>query len=162
MAPERAERDRLQIFAAEMSGLISDMGDVPDPGLDDLHGMAEAIRAKYEATEAERDEALGNYIWASQRAQAAEEERDRLVEQLTDLRRQMEELRAEGNWPVAKVVAERDRLREALHAVKKASLLEIRRAAFAPEIGTRMTEKWRMDIADACRKLEDSIDDALA
>jgi chromosome segregation ATPase len=50
-----AERDQLAVFAAEMSGLISDMN-VPDPGLDNLRGMAETIRAEYEATEAERDQ----------------------------------------------------------------------------------------------------------
>lgn len=46
---EALEAERQRVFVAEMSGLISDFGDVPDPGMDDLPGMAAAIRAKFEA-----------------------------------------------------------------------------------------------------------------
>lgn len=59
----RAELAAVRPFVAEMSGLISDMGDVPDPGMDDLHGMVGVIRAWFdreraarEAAERERDE----------------------------------------------------------------------------------------------------------
>ena len=45
---ERGRDQQLHEFAASMSGLISDMG-VPDPGLDDLAGMARVIRQEYKA-----------------------------------------------------------------------------------------------------------------
>jgi hypothetical protein len=47
------------------------------------------------------------------------------------------------------------RYRTALQQIVKHSLLNVRRAAFGPEIGTKMTEAYRADIADECRRLEE-------
>lgn len=49
------------------------------------------------------------------------------------------------------------RYRDALEQALTHSLLEIRRAAFAPEIGVRYTDDIRRGIADECRRLEDFI-----
>jgi len=49
------------------------------------------------------------------------------------------------------------RLREALNHVLFHSLLCIRRAAFAPEIGCRYTEAVRFDIEREVRRLEDYV-----
>lgn len=58
-------------------------------------------------------------------------------------------------------MARNEKLREALLEAVSFSLLEIRKAAFGPEIGVRYTEAIRADIADKCRALEDSIRAAL-
>jgi len=75
----RNEYEQLRAFVAEMSGLISDMDDVPDPGLDDLRGMAETIRREYELAVArvdERGERMAEFkealVDALQRAERAE------------------------------------------------------------------------------------------
>lgn len=49
------------------------------------------------------------------------------------------------------------RLREALGVVLMTSLLNIRRAAFAPEFGVRYTEAIRAGIANECARLEDHV-----
>ncbi len=51
---------------------------------------------------------------------------------------------------------------EALRQLKLASLLQVRRAAFAPQIGVRYTEAIRSDIEREIRALEQSVDAALA
>lgn len=48
-------------------------------------------------------------------------------------------------------------LKAALRECAEILLLDVRRAAFALEIGTRMTEAYRLDIADACRRAEDRL-----
>ncbi len=55
-----------------------------------------------------------------------------------------------------------DQLEAALKAVRLGSLLNVRRAAFAPDIGVRYTEAIRSDIEREVRALEDYIDSALA
>jgi hypothetical protein len=53
------------------------------------------------------------------------------------------------------------RLENALKTVLLDSLLDVRRAAFSPEIGCRYTESIRAEIANACRRLEDHVRAAL-
>jgi hypothetical protein len=53
------------------------------------------------------------------------------------------------------------RLERALGSVRRHSLLRIRRAAFAPEIGVRYTETIRAGIAAECARLEQFIDKEL-
>lgn len=52
-------------------------------------------------------------------------------------------------------------LERVIGGVLMGSLLDVRRAAFGPEIGVRYTEAIRADIAGACRRLEDVCRDAL-
>ena len=59
------------------------------------------------------------------------------------------------------LVAERQQAIDALRAAQHQCRENVRRAGFAPEIGTRYTEKLRLAIADECRKLEDGIGAAL-
>ena len=56
---------------------------------------------------------------------------------------------------------ENERLRAALGAVRMHSLLQVRRAAFAPEIGVKYTEAIRADICNEIWRLEQFIDAAL-
>ncbi len=97
-----------------------------------------------------------------------------LLAELEQVERERDEWKLEserGKWPkeaaqefiqmkarLAKVPA----LVETLKQVRIGSLHDIRRAAFAPEIGARYTEAIRLDIADQCRRLEDSIDASIA
>lgn len=62
----------------------------------------------------------------------------------------------------AEFAVEADRLREALGRVKMGCLLDVRAAAFGPEIGVRYTETIRAGIAGACARLEQFIDASLA
>jgi hypothetical protein len=57
---------------------------------------------------------------------------------------------------------ERGEAQEALRQVRHACLLNIRRAAFGPEIGVRYTEAIRAEIGNECWKLEQFIDRFLA
>lgn len=50
---------------------------------------------------------------------------------------------------------------QALNIALNGSLLDIRRAAFAPDIGVRYTEAIRAEIANACFRLEEGIREAL-
>jgi hypothetical protein len=52
-----------------------------------------------------------------ERALRAEARLAEAEHQLADIRRQMEEARKEGNWPLADVLAERDRYRDALERI---------------------------------------------
>lgn len=56
---------------------------------------------------------------------------------------------------------ENERLRRFIGGALLASLLDIRRAAFSPTIGVRYSEAIRMEIASACRKLEEACQKAL-
>jgi hypothetical protein len=82
----------------------------------------EALAARLERAERGRVKAVNraeHLAVLAGRTKEAERERDRAAEQLVDLRRQMEELRERGLWPVAKL-AERleaaERERDALSA----------------------------------------------
>ena len=79
-------------------------------------------------------------LWAAannrERAQARRE-----ADQLADVRRQMEELRAEGRWPVSKLVDEADQLRAALNRLVETATARVKLPHAAPE-GHGAYKEW--------------------
>ena len=80
--------------------------------------------------EAERDQAVRDVsdmstgAWGSSAAMivALKHRAEAAEAQLADIRRQMEEARADGNWPLADVVAERDQLSARVEQLEAALL----------------------------------------